>query len=160
MKMNIVLLGILIGIIVLPSCNNKNSEKTVELILSVQSERSDSYKIYYDIGNGFNETDIAVAAYTYTNQIEKLSFKLKNVTNGIIKSIRIDPGTSAGLVFINEARLLNLSEPYIWSAEEVYTLFKPAFQITSYTYQTNKDSVQILSSGTDPSIAYMNANLK
>ena len=123
------------------------------LTVEVQSPSySDTYQLFYDIGNGFNESQ-SVKAFVENNRgVVKVIFKIP--LGKIIRNIRIDPGTQPGTIVINRVTLncsfysIYNKELYNWSAGEIASSFLPVNHISEF--EVNNGSLRVTPTGNDP----------
>jgi hypothetical protein len=123
----------------------------------VSPEAEDTYQVFYDIGNGFNETDSLRNTVQPGDKTVTVNFFLLPAIQ--IKALRIDPGTRAGQIAIKSIRFIHKFHKlhyqislYQWTGEQIVKEFQPANQISDFS--SKEHLLQITSTGTDPFFDY------
>lgn len=126
----------------------------VEMIPSV---REDLYRVYYDLGSGFNETDSLIVEIPPGEKRTAIHFS--GFPAPQIKSWRIDPGMREGPVRIASVTLqyelndLNMRIPlYRWTGERLISDFTPLHDIRDFALTEQR--LSMTSTGDDPFIGY------
>lgn len=123
------------------------------LTVEVQSPSvGDTYQLFYDIGEGINESDSSRAFIKRHRDVVKVVFKIPYWKK--IRVIRIDPGTKPGTIRINRVTLNSSltrfynKELYSWIAEEMASSFSPTNHISEF--EVINGSLRIQSDNGDP----------
>ncbi len=108
--------------------------------LSIEMESvdfTDRFKIFYDIGNGYNEKDSDVKNINKNNKSVRIDFKLPGVK---IKNLRIDLGDQLKSIKIKSISLVHdfyrfsyKMRLFSWNAESIFKDFKPINNITEFS---------------------------
>lgn len=117
------------------------------LIMEIQTEYDDTYQIFYDIGNGFNEKD---STRTFVNgekeSFTKVTFKIPKK----ILKLRIDPGTTKCSINIKSISLKSgLLTVYYGGPDEIERDFLPSRDIEKFVARDGL--LYIKTTGKDPS---------
>jgi hypothetical protein len=120
-------------------------------------EQEDLYKVYYDLGAGFNETDSITTMVQPGERRQMIHFSGFPARN--IKTFRIDPGMREGAVWIAsitlqyEFRYLKIHIPlYRWTGERLLADFTPLHHIRDFAL--TEQGLALTSTGDDAHFAY------
>lgn len=112
----------------------------------VNQKAEDTFQIFYDSGQGYNEDHSVKANVVKKPEMQTIDFRLPDT---LIKRIRIDPGTKEGLIMIRSIALRHDADIlYLWDAKSIMRDFKPLNMISSFTGKN--DFIYIQSTGIDP----------
>ena len=107
-------------------------------------------KVFYDIGNGFNENHSSSA------NIERGRFQILDIPIlsffdlKKLRRVRVDLGTKPGEIFIKDIKLTAVFYDFSWSAQEILNSFSEVVHIEEF-YEKN-GLVYVKCNGTDPGI--------
>ncbi|MBN2570388.1 MAG: hypothetical protein JXB42_13255, partial [Deltaproteobacteria bacterium] len=122
------------------------------LIIEVESPSiSDKYQLFYDIGNGFRESDSVITFVEKSKGVVKVIFKIPHAIAVRIRNIRIDPGQRSGTICINKITLNHFFYRGLhnWSAKEIASSFLPINHISEF--EIRDGYLKVKSVGEDPS---------
>jgi hypothetical protein len=126
---------------------NSFMKKSLEIELA--SPQNDTWQVFYDLGQGYNEKDSSTARLKKSGAAKIISFDLIDRN---INSLRIDPGVHAGNIQIRSITYRVGKSSRIWSAKEISGEFRPLNQISSFI--EDKGILRIKSTGRDPYFEY------
>jgi hypothetical protein len=116
--------------------------------MEVKSARNDTYQVFYDRGNGYNEAD-SVRTSVEGGDFAKVRFQLPRAK---ITKIRIDPGTRESVSLIKSICLESVLRKHCWSASDIHREFKPLHDIAAFSIEDNL--LHVDSTGSDPYFEY------
>ncbi len=126
------------------------------IVVEVQSPSfSDTYQLFYDIGNGFQESHSVKAFVERNRGVVKVVFKIP--LGKTIRNIRIDPGTQPETIIINRVTLnyslfnIYSKELSSWSAGEIASSFLPINHISEF--EVSNGGLKVKLTGDDPNFA-------
>lgn len=121
------------------------------------STQEDFYRVYYDLGSGFNERDSVIVGIQPGEKRTTIHFPDFPALQ--IKSWRIDPGMKEGSVWIasitlkHELKELNIRIPlYKWTGEQLISDFIPLHHIRHFALKER--GLLLISTGDDPFFIY------
>ena len=149
-KWPLIIIFIVIAFILINRINLQPNSIVMEV---VSPENDDTYQLYYDTGNGFNETDsIRTEVRKNNNTLEVINFPLPEKQ---IKSIRFDPGSHKGNIIIKSIKVnhnfyrLGFNLTLLkWKSENFSKHFKPLNHISNFNEKDG--NVYIIASDNDP----------
>ncbi|MDP8219080.1 MAG: hypothetical protein P9M03_10180, partial [Candidatus Theseobacter exili] len=107
------------------------------------------FKIFYDAGNGYSESDSSGYKIITSKQFTNLEF---NLPARQIKKIRIDPGVKEGVYLIKRICIKSLLNEYCWSPSEIIKDFRPLHHISEFCIKNKLLYLQSI--GNDPFFEY------
>ncbi len=122
----------------------------VELAIALTPGQPDVLQVFYDVGNGFNETDSVKAAMGFAGSRQVLRLGLP--AGRQVRKLRLDVGLQPGAVLIESIAVRGLAGETEWRAEEVKRRFRPARHINRYELEGGLLAVGV--NGRDPALVY------
>lgn len=116
-----------------------------KLSVEVQSQQSDNYQVFYDTGNGYNETESVTVFKPGSTTFETIDFWLPAKK---INKIRIDPGTKSGNIFIRRICAGSLFKQHCWRGQDLFSQCRPLHDISKF--EVGDAYLSIVSTGEDP----------
>jgi len=116
------LVSVLLFIILILTVNLVNFHIPSTLIIAVKCQAGDVYKLYYDIGNGYNEIDSIKVPIKKSDDFLLVRFKLPLKE---VKRIEIDLGNQLGTTEIKKISLQNINKEYSWALSNIVRDFQP-----------------------------------
>ncbi|MEK4004129.1 DUF3329 domain-containing protein [Paenibacillus sp. FSL H3-0333] len=125
---------------------------TPVLVVELKDPVINQYQLYYDTGNGFNETESSLSGIYNQTDGKKLYFKLPNKP---IYNFRFDPGIHANeKIVISKITIQNKNILKKYESTDLLEMLVPKHDIYSVI---NKDGyLEVVTSGNDPQFEFVN----
>ncbi len=133
------------------SINTHTFYHRVQIVVDSKVQTEDTYQLFYDTGNGFNEQESLQARISSSNEIQSTIFTLPVAPTRII-GFRLDTGSITKEIEIEKISLKTKQETFSWGPQEILAKFSG--QVDYSLKEVRNNMLHLETTGNDPQLVY------